>query len=103
MKNASNTQQNEHFENLSSQWWNESGAFAVLHAMNPVRVKFIKDIANKYPHKDLSELSVLDVGCGGGILCEPLARLQAKVTGIDVSPKAIEYARKHALASGLNI
>lgn len=103
MNNASNTQQNEHFDNLSSQWWNESGAFGVLHAMNPVRVKFIKDIAKKYLHKDLSELSVLDVGCGGGILCEPLARLQANVTGIDVSPKALECAKNHALASGLNI
>lgn len=103
MTKQSNTQQNEHFDNLSSQWWNESGAFGILHAMNPVRVKFIKDIVKKHLPKDLSELTVLDVGCGGGILCEPLARLQAKVTGIDASPKAIECAKEHAIACGLNI
>lgn len=104
MIKQSNTQQTEHFDNLSDQWWNESGAFGVLHAMNPLRVKFIKQAVNEHSvEKDFKKLNVLDVGCGGGILCESLARIGANVTGIDASSNAIDCAIEHAAAAGLSV
>lgn len=99
---TANTSQTEHFDNLSSQWWNEHGAFGVLHAMNPARIRFIKDIAVQHL-KGLTNLQVLDVGCGGGIVCEPLTRLGAMVTGIDASTLAIEVAKNHAHQQNLDI
>jgi 2-polyprenyl-6-hydroxyphenyl methylase/3-demethylubiquinone-9 3-methyltransferase len=72
--------------------------------MNPVRIKFIKNLVNEYfPTQGLQNLKVLDVGCGGGIACEPLARLGANVTGIDASEEAIDVAKDHANAQGLEI
>ena len=104
MITQSNTQQTEHFDNLSDQWWNDEGAFGVLHAMNPLRIKFIKQVINHYSlEKDFKKLNVLDVGCGGGILCEPLARLGANVTGIDESNRAIACAKNHAAENNLKI
>ncbi len=101
---SANTSQTEHFDGLSSQWWNEHGAFGVLHAMNPARIRFIRDIAHQYfPPNGLKNLKALDVGCGGGIVCEPLTRLGAMVTGIDASAQAIEVARAHALEQNLTI
>ena len=97
-----NTSQAEHFDNLSSQWWNEQGAFSVLHAMNPARISFIKDMMIQHL-KGLKNLKVLDVGCGGGIVCEPLTRLGAIVTGIDASAQAIEVAKAHAHEQKLDI
>jgi 2-polyprenyl-6-hydroxyphenyl methylase/3-demethylubiquinone-9 3-methyltransferase len=102
--NVSNAPQAAYFNELAGQWWDESGAFGVLHAMNPVRIKFIKNLVNEYfPTQGLQNLKVLDVGCGGGIACEPLARLGAKVTGIDASEAAIDVAKDHATAQGLEI
>ena len=102
--NVSNASQTNHFDELSSQWWNESGAFGVLHAMNPKRIKFIKDLANKhFPPHGLKNLKIIDVGCGGGIACEPLARLGANVTGIDASKAAISVAKEHAISQNLTI
>lgn len=102
--NVSNASQTAHFNDLAGQWWDESGAFGVLHAMNPIRIKFIKDLANAHflPH-GLQNLKVIDVGCGGGIACEPLARLGASVTGIDASEVAIGVAKDHASAQDLAI
>ncbi|MEI7494285.1 MAG: bifunctional 2-polyprenyl-6-hydroxyphenol methylase/3-demethylubiquinol 3-O-methyltransferase UbiG [Alphaproteobacteria bacterium] len=101
MKNAPQT---DHFDNLSSQWWNEQGAFGVLHSMNPARISFIKDMAKQTFFPDgLKNLKVLDVGCGGGIVCEPLARLGSVVTGIDASFQAIKVAKSHALEQNLDI
>ena len=86
-------------------WWDQSkGPFAPLHAMNPVRCTFIRDTLAKHydreptsgTSKPLEGLSVLDVGCGGGILCEPLARMGAAVTGVDAAPANIGVARAHA-------
>ncbi len=101
---TANTSQTEHFDNLSSQWWNERGAFGVLHAMNPARIRFIKDTAHQhFPPNGLKNLKMLDVGCGGGIVCEPLTRLGAIVTGIDASAEAIKIAETHAHEQNLTI
>jgi 2-polyprenyl-6-hydroxyphenyl methylase / 3-demethylubiquinone-9 3-methyltransferase len=102
--NVSNASQTAHFDDLSQQWWNEYGAFGVLHAMNPARIKFIKDLVTTYSSlHGLQNLNALDVGCGGGIVCEPLARLGAKVTGIDASNAAIKAAQEHAHQQNLMI
>ena len=88
------------FDKLSDEWWNESGSFRALHSYNVVRLDYIK---NKIVKKSLKNLKVLDIGCGGGILCEPLTRLGAVVTGIDTNKKAIEVAKNHAKKKNLKI
>lgn len=99
----------EHFAKDSSQWWDEEGPFAPLHRMNPKRMEFIRDaIAEHFAldpqkSKPLAKLKILDIGCGGGLICEPLARLGAKVTGIDADENAIAVAQEHAVAQGLEI
>jgi len=98
-----------HFQKDSSHWWDENGPFKPLHRLNPVRIAFIRDQVTA--HFDvsteaittLSDLSVIDVGCGGGLVCEPLARLGADVTGIDADENAIAVAQDHARRQGLNI
>ena len=98
-----------HFAGLSSQWWDESGPLHSLHALNPTRLEFIcQHLSNHFTRKFgngqmLKGLSVLDVGCGGGILCEPLARLGATVTGIDPVTENCKVAQHHAEASNLAI
>ena len=99
----------DHFKKLSDEWWNPYGKFKVLHALTPIRIKYIKNnicMFNKNSSKSseiLKGLDVLDLGCGGGLVCEPLAKLGAKVTGIDFIKKNIETARQHAKISKLNI
>jgi len=96
--------QHSFFDQLSEQWWSESGAFALLHSMNSARIQFIKNLSEKYFLKNgLENLNILDVGCGGGIACESLARLGAEVTGIDVVERSILVARTHAVEQGLSI
>jgi len=87
------------FDNLSDEWWDENGGFAALHTFNPLRIGYILDVIGK----PIKNLKVLDIGCGGGILCEPLSRLKAKVTGIDENKKAIFVAKNHAKISRLKI
>ncbi len=87
------------FDKLSDEWWNEIGSFEALHSFNPVRIKFILNSVGK----SIKSLKILDIGCGGGILCEPLARLGAEVTGIDENDKAILVAKKHAQEMNLKI
>ena len=87
------------FDKLSNEWWNEKGSFEALHAFNPVRIKFILNSVGK----SIKTLKILDIGCGGGILCEPLARLGAEVTGIDENEKAILVAKEHAQKMNLKI
>ena len=87
------------FDELSKDWWNEKGSFEALHSFNPIRIKFILNLIGK----SIKSLNILDIGCGGGILCEPLARLGANVTGIDENEKAILVARKHAKKMNLRI
>ena len=90
---------NSIFDKLSDEWWNETGSFEALHSFNPVRIKYILDSVGK----SIKSLKILDIGCGGGILCEPLARLGADVTGIDENEKAILVAKKHAKKMNLKI
>lgn len=97
------------FEALAQSWWDPHGDMRPLHALNPVRLAFIRD--RLAPHFDrdpqaprpLAGLRILDIGCGGGLLAEPLARLGAEVTGIDAGEAGIRVARAHARESGLAI
>ncbi len=99
----------EHFSALAAEWWNPTGKFGVLHKFNPVRLAYIRDhIAAHFgrdPHaaKPFDNLRLLDIGCGGGLLCEPMARLGAQVIGADASETNIEVAKIHAAQSGLDI
>jgi 2-polyprenyl-6-hydroxyphenyl methylase / 3-demethylubiquinone-9 3-methyltransferase len=97
------------FERLASTWWKPDGPMRALHAMNPARLSWIRDEAVAHYGRDpretriLAGLSALDVGCGGGLLSEPLARLGASVTGIDPAAENIGVAKRHAEAAGLAI
>jgi len=99
----------EKFSKLASDWWNPDGKFKPLHLFNPVRIKFIKEKLIYYFRLDpkvqepLQKINILDIGCGGGLLCEPLKRLGATVTGIDASKNSIEVAKFHAKEMNLNI
>ena len=94
------------FDKLARTWWDPSGPMKVLHRFNPVRLAFIRDEIAAHFGRDpraaapLAGLDLIDIGCGGGLLCEPLARLGAEVTGIDPAPTNIEVARLHAAQSG---
>jgi 2-polyprenyl-6-hydroxyphenyl methylase / 3-demethylubiquinone-9 3-methyltransferase len=99
----------ERFSALSREWWDVDGAFAPLHRMSHARMAFIREALEEFVRpgapgfRPFEGLSVLDVGCGGGLLCEPMARLGALVTGIDASTEGIAAARTHALQAGLAI
>ena len=98
-----------HFSKDSAHWWDENGPFKPLHRANPARMKYIKEQVCGHFGRDqnaldaLKGLKVLDIGCGGGLLCEPLARLGADVIGIDADQNAIDTAKTHAAESGLSI
>lgn len=106
---TANAEEIKKFSDISSDWWNEKGKFAPLHKINPVRIKYIKEkIVNHFnleldAKQPFQKLEILDIGCGGGLICEPLARLGAKITGIDASAKNIEVAKNHAKDQHLNI
>lgn len=97
------------FEAMASEWWNEEGKFKPLHRLNPTRIAYIRDRIikafglNPEEEKPLLGLRVLDIGCGGGLLSEPLTRLGASVVGADAAVGNISVARLHARQSGLNI
>jgi len=97
------------FASQALRWWDPDGPEAMLHKLNPVRLKYIRDWIDQHWQCDecgrtpLDGKTALDVGCGAGLLCEPLARLGAKVTGVDASPEVIAVARQHASAMGLSI
>lgn len=97
------------FAATAEEWWNPRGPYAPLHRLNPTRLTYIRDRLCEHFSRDpknirsLKSLSILDVGCGGGILSEPLARLGAKVTGIEPAEESIEIAKAHAKESGLKI
>ena len=97
------------FTAMAEQWWDPKGKFKPLHKFNPVRLSYIREHLLAHFDRDgsamrpLEGLSILDVGCGGGLLCEPLARLGATVTGIDAAERNIAIATLHAQKSGLDI
>jgi 2-polyprenyl-6-hydroxyphenyl methylase/3-demethylubiquinone-9 3-methyltransferase len=99
----------ELFGSLASDWWDPKGRSAMLHKLNPVRLKYVRDQIDQHWQADecsrtpLAGKVALDVGCGGGLLTEPLARLGARVTGIDAAPEVIGVAREHAKRMGLEI
>lgn len=98
-----------HFAQDSSQWWDENGPFRPLHRLNPVRMSYIREqICAHYgldtkSLKPFKGLNVLDIGCGGGLTCEPMAKMGASVTGIDADATAINVARTHSQNSNLDI
>lgn len=98
-----------HFGALASDWWDPKGSSAMLHKLNPVRLRYIREQIDLHFDIDSSELRplagkrVLDVGCGAGLLCEPLGRLGAEVVGLDAAPENIAAAKLHAEAQGLDI
>ncbi len=99
----------EQFAKLADDWWDPDGASAMLHKLNPVRLAYIRDRINQHWSLDehgrrpLEGKKALDVGCGAGLLAEPLARLGAEVTAIDAAPELIEVARVHSARQGLAI
>ena len=99
----------EKFSKLAKDWWNPNGKFKPLHLFNPARIAFIREKLISYFKLDannsmpLKKLKILDIGCGGGLLCEPLNRLGATVTGIDPSNDNIEVAKLHSKEMNLNI
>ena len=96
------------FSQMASEWWDPEGKFAPLHKFNPIRIRYIKDNTIKHfgiksKTKPLINLNILDLGCGGGLLSEPMSRMGANVTGIDPSEKNIKVAKLHAKKNNLKI
>ena len=106
--NTINKEEIEKFSKIADEWWDPDGKFKPLHKFNPIRITYIRDsIINifkiKNKEKPLKSLKILDIGCGGGLLSEPMQRLGAEVVGIDASNKNIEVAKLHAKKNKLNI
>ena len=106
--NSINKKEIEKFSKIAEEWWNPNGKFKPLHNFNPIRIKYIKDniIKNfkiKSLEKPLKKINLLDIGCGGGLLSEPMSRMGANVVGIDASMKNIEIAKFHAKKNQLKI
>ena len=106
--NTINKKEIEKFSKIAEEWWDPDGKFKPLHNFNPIRISYIKEniiksFGLKREGKILSKIKILDIGCGGGLLTEPMSRLGAEVYGIDASKKNIEVAKIHAKKSGLNI
>ena len=103
-----NKKEIEKFSKMATEWWDPNGKFRPLHKFNPIRIKYIKEniIKNfnlKSKKKPLGKIEILDIGCGGGLLSEPMCRLGANVTAIDASKTNIQIAKFHAKKNNLNI
>ena len=106
--NTINKEEIEKLPRIAEEWWDPSGKFKPLHKFNPIRISYIKEnIIDSFKlendGKPLKKLKILDIGCGGGLLSEPMSRLGADVTGIDASEKNIQVAKLHAKKNKLNI
>ena len=106
--NTINKKEIEKFSKIAQEWWNPNGKFKPLHKFNPIRIRYIKDniIKNFKLNsniKPLKKINILDIGCGGGLLCEPMCRLGANVVGIDASHQNIKIAKFHAKKNNLKI
>ena len=106
--NSINKKEIEKFSKIAEEWWNPQGKFKPLHNFNPIRIKYIKDniikdFNIKSSDRPFKNIKILDIGCGGGLLSEPMCRLGASMVGIDASKKNIEVAKLHAKKSKLKI
>ena len=106
--NTINKKEIEKFSKIAEEWWNPEGKFKPLHKFNPIRISYIKEnIINtfqiKNQKKPLNKVKILDIGCGGGLLSEPMSRLGAEVVGIDASARNINVAKLHAKKNNLRI
>ena len=106
--NTINKKEIEKFSKIAEEWWDPRGKFKPLHKFNPIRISYIKDniiksLKLKNQEKPLQKVSILDVGCGGGLLSEPMKKLGAEVVGIDASEKNIQFAKLHAKKNNLDI
>ena len=106
--NTINKKEIEKFSKIAEEWWNPQGKFKPLHKFNPIRISYIKEnIIKTFKLDDneipLKDIKILDIGCGGGLLSEPMCRLGAKVTGIDASDKNIKVAKLHSKKNNLQI
>ena len=106
--NSINKKEIEKFSKIAEEWWDPNGKFKPLHNFNPIRIRYIKeniikDFKIKSSDKPLKNIKLLDIGCGGGLLSEPMCRLGANVVGIDASKKNIEVAKFHAKKNNLKI
>ncbi len=108
MSTTINKEEIQKFSRLAEEWWDVNGKFKPLHMFNPIRIEYItenikKNLNIKKKSNILEGLNILDIGCGGGLISEPMARLGAKVTGIDASEKNISIAKLHSRKNGLKI
>ena len=103
MKPTIRPEEAAHFAALAKDWWDPKGSSAMLHRLNPVRLRFMRWAGDAESAKPLAGKLALDVGCGAGLLCEPLARLGAETTGVDAALANIEAARRHAEGAGLAV
>ena len=109
MSTTINKEEIQKFSRLADEWWDVNGKFKPLHMFNPIRIEYITETIKKHFKLEegkpnfLEGLSILDIGCGGGLISEPMSRLGAKVTGIDASEKNINVAKLHSKNSGLKI
>ena len=106
--NTINKKEIEKFSKIADEWWDPQGKFKPLHKFNPIRIEYIKDniietFKLKNKRKPLESVKILDIGCGGGLLTEPMKRLGANITGIDASKQNIEIAKLHAKKNSLRI
>ncbi len=106
--NTINKKEIEKFSKIAEEWWDPEGKFKPLHKFNPIRISYIKNniiqsFKLKNKNKPLEKVKILDIGCGGGLLCEPMSRLGANVVGIDASDKNIKVAKLHAKKNNLDI
>ena len=108
MSTTINKEEIQKFSRLAEEWWDVNGKFKPLHMFNPIRIEYITETIKKYfklknKANFLEGLNILDIGCGGGLISEPMSRLGAKVTGIDASEKNINIAKLHSEKNGLKI